>query len=132
MKFTETKLTSNKKFGYFFTFLFFVVAAYFFLSNGAIAAYIFLVMAITFLMITVVNADSLLFLNKLWMKLGQFLGIIISPIILAIIFFALFTPYSLIMRLFGRDELRLKLGERESHWKSREQVMPQTNFTKQF
>ena len=88
-------------------------------------------MMIVFLIITVVNADSLLFLNKLWMKLGQLLGIIISPIILAIIFFALFTPYSLIMRLFGRDELRLKLGERESHWKSREQLMPQTNFTKQ-
>ena len=132
MKLTETKLPSNKKFGFFFTFIFLVAAGYFFLSNSVIIAYIFFVMMIVFLIITVVNADSLLFLNKLWMKLGQLLGIIISPIILAIIFFALFTPYSLIMRLFGRDELRLKLGERESHWKSREQLMPQTNFTKQF
>ena len=132
MKFSELKLPSNKKFGFFFTFVFLFAASYFFLSESIITAYIFFSLAVAFLLITFINANALLFLNKLWMRLGQLLGMIISPIILAIIFFALFTPYGLVMRLFGRDELRLKLGKRESHWKPREQLMSQTNFKKQF
>jgi hypothetical protein len=132
MKFSELKLPSNKKFGFFFTFVFLFAASYFFLSESIITAYIFFSLAVAFLLITFINADALIFLNKLWMRLGQLLGMIISPIILAIIFFALFTPYGLVMRLFGRDELRLKLGKRESHWKPREQLMSQTNFTQQF
>ena len=36
------------------------------------------------------------------------------------------------MRLFGRDELRLKLKKRESQWKIREQLKYQTNFKQQF
>jgi hypothetical protein len=39
--------------------------------------------------------------------------------VLGIIFFGLFTPISILMRLFGRDELRLKLVNRTSHWKER-------------
>ena len=132
MKSSELKLPSNKKFGFFFTFVFFFAASYFFLSESIITAYIFFSLAVAFLLITFINANALLFLNKLWMRLGQLLGMIISPIILAIIFFALFTPYSLVMRLFGRDELRLKLKKKESHWKPREQLMSQTNFKEQF
>ena len=127
MKHSEIELPSNKKFGFFFTFLFFIVASYFFLSDGTIIAYIFFFLAMTFLLITLVNSDALLSLNKLWMRLGQLLGMIINPIILGIIFFALFTPYSLVMRLFGRDELRLKFVKRKSHWKHREQLMNQNN-----
>ena len=66
------------------------------------------------------------------MKFGLLLGRIVSPIILAIIFFLLITPYSLVMRFFGRDELRLKLRKRKSHWKYRNQMLSQTNFTQQF
>ena len=83
-------------------------------------------------LITLINERALLPLNKLWMRFGQLIGIIISPIILGIIFFGIFTPYSLLMRLFGRDELQLKFGKRESYWKLRNQSIPLTNFRKQF
>lgn len=132
MKLAKTKLPSNKKFGFFFTFVFIFVASYFFLSESIIIAYIFLSLAVAFLLITFINANALLFLNKLWMRFGQLLGTIINPIVLGIIFFMLIMPYSLIMRLFGRDELRLKLRKRESHWKIREQLKSQTNFKQQF
>ena len=66
------------------------------------------------------------------MRFGQLLGTIINPIVLGVIFFMLIMPYGLIMRLFGRDELRLKLKKRESHWKIREQLKYQTNFKQQF
>ena len=132
MKYNKFKLPSNKKFGFFFTFAFFGASSYFFLIDSIITSYIFFVLAVAFLLITFINADALLSLNKLWMHFGQLIGVIISPIVLGIIFFTLFVPYGLVMRLFGRDELRLKLRKRESHWKTREQLIPQTNFKQQF
>ena len=132
MKYNKFKLPSNKKFGFFFTFAFFGASSYFFLIDSIITSYIFFVLAVAFLLITFINADALLSLNKLWMHFGQLIGVIISPIVLGIIFFTLFVPYGLVMRLFGRDELRLKLRKRESHWKPREQLIPQTNFKQQF
>jgi|TARA_B110001450_G_scaffold249266_1_gene266477 hypothetical protein len=132
MKYTKVELPSNKKFGLFFTFVFLITASYFFLSNGILTSYAFFALAVVLLLTTFTNEDALLPLNKLWMRFGQLIGMIISPIVLGIIFFALITPYSLVMRLFGRDELRLKLGKRESHWKPRKQFIPQTNFRQQF
>ena len=132
MKYSELEFPSNRKFGFFFTFMLFIAAGYFFVSEHIITAYVFIALAAMFLIITIVNADILFFLNKLWMQFGYLIGMIISPIILAIIFFALVTPYSLVMRIFGRDELRLKLLKRDSYWKSREQIVPQTNFKQQF
>ena len=67
-----------------------------------------------FLIITITNADALLPLNKLWMKFGILLGMIISPIIMGIIFFVIFTPIAILMRLSGRDELRLRLKKKKN------------------
>ena len=132
MKFSKIELPSNKKFGFFFTFVFLIVASYFFLSNSSLISYIFFGLAAVLLIITFVNERALLPLNKLWMKFGQMIGIVISPIVLGTIFFGIFTPYSFLMRLFGRDELQLKLKKRKSYWKLRNQSIPLTNFRKQF
>ena len=132
MKYKETELPSNRKFGFFFTFVFLIIASYFFLSDSFIISFTFFTLAVVLLLITFINERALLPLNKLWMRFGQLIGIIISPIILGIIFFGIFTPYSLLMRLFGRDELQLKFGKRESYWKLRNQSIPLTNFRKQF
>ena len=132
MKYSKIELPSNRKFGFFFTFVFFIVASYFFLKNSILISYIFFALAAVLSLITFVNEHALLPLNKLWMKFGQLIGIIISPIVLGIIFFGIFTPYSLLMRLFGRDELQLKLRKRKSYWKLRGQSIPITNFRKQY
>lgn len=47
------------------------------------------------------------------------MGKIVSPIVLGLIFFTLLTPCAMIGRLFGRDELRLKLPNTESYWVER-------------
>jgi hypothetical protein len=93
---------------------------------------VFIAAALAFLLVTLIKSDALLPLNKLWMRFGLLLSMIVSPIVLGVIFFGLFTPYALIMRIFGRDELRLKIKKGETHWKSRSQTMPQTDFTQQF
>ena len=51
------------------------------------------------------------------MSFGLLLGNIVNPIILGIIFFLLFTPISLMMKFFGRDELKLKNSSNSTYWK---------------
>ena len=119
MKFSEVELPSNRKFGFFFTFVFAVAAAYFFYSVKMTWVYTFITSALIFMVVTLVKSDALLPLNKLWMHLGLFLNRIVSPLILGIIYFGLFTPIAMFMRISGRDELRLKTTKLPSLWKHR-------------
>jgi len=132
MKFSEIELPSNQRFGFFFTFVFAVAAAYFFYSTNMILAYIFAIASLIFLVVTVAKADILSPLNKLWMRFGLLLGMIVSPIVLGIIFFGLFTPIAFFMRLSGRDELRLKLSKKTSHWIKRSEPIKSESFKQQF
>lgn len=130
MNFSDLELPSNRKFGYFFTAVFGLATAYFSYVGAGKTSFILFLIAQLLLLTTAVNADWLLPLNKLWMRFGLLLGMIVSPVVMGIIFFGLFTPISLIMRLFGRDELRLKLTSRESHWKERDSSATQDDTFK--
>ena len=69
-----------------------------------------------FTVLGLVNSKILTPLNKLWFKFGIFLGRIISPIIMGIIFFLVVTPIGFIMRLIGKDLLNLKYQNIQSYW----------------
>ena len=62
------------------------------------------------------------------MKIGLLLGKIISPIVLGLIFFIIFTPIGIITRLFGRDELNLKTVSNKSSWRIRQNNFTATDF----
>ena len=132
MKLSEIELPSNRKFGFFFTFIFAVVAAYFSYSANVSWTYVFAATALLFLLITLIKSDALLPLNKLWMRFGLLLGMIVSPIVLGIIFFGILTPIAMLMRLSGRDELRLKFTQKASHWISRSELIKSESFKNQF
>lgn len=119
MKYSDLKLPSNKKFGYFFTLVFLCASGYFYFLNILLFSYLFFVLFFAFLLITRIKPNLLLPLNKLWMGIGFLLGYIVSPIILGIIYFGLFTSVGLVMKFFGRDELVLKLKYKESYWRDR-------------
>ena len=114
------ELPSNKKFGLFFALVFFLLALYLNQFYSQLLAIPSLSISVFFLSAALFFDSILSPLNKLWMKLGLLLGMIVSPLVMSIIFFALFMPISMSMRLFGRDELRLKMKTRGSHWKIRE------------
>jgi hypothetical protein len=59
-------------------------------------------------------------LNRNWMLFGLILGKIVSPIVMGFIFFAIFSPIAIIMRIFKRDELRLRMQSRLTHWKMKD------------
>ena len=131
MKFSEIKLPSNKKFGFFFSAVFLAIASYFSYIQSQMIASIMIVVSLFFFFVALFKTDLLMPLNILWMRFGLLIGMIINPIIMAIIFFMLITPYSIIMRVIGRDELCLKTISK-SNWKSRTEKAPQTDFKKQF
>ena len=117
MKFPEIILPTNRKFGFFFTGVFTVSGGYFLIENSTNTAIAFFGAGALFLAITLVKAELFLPINKLWMSFGMLLGMIVSPIVLGIIYFGLFSPIGIGMRLFGRDELCLRFKTRTSYWK---------------
>lgn len=65
-------------------------------------AYMFAAASLTFLLVTLINSDVLLPLNKLWMRFGMLLGLIVSPIVLGIIFLGYLLQYQ---RLCGQMDV---------------------------
>ena len=65
----------------------------------------------------IINSRLLSPLNKAWVKLGEILGFVIAPIIMALVYFFFLTPISLIVRIFGKDLIGLKFDKnKESYW----------------
>jgi len=61
------------------------------------------------------------------------LGAIINPIIMGFIFFGIFTPIGILMRVFGRDELLIRQKKKTSYWKDcNYESTKNLNFTYQF
>ena len=121
MKFSDIELPSNRKIGFFFSVVFLLLAAYFFSADSANWAAIFIFLSLVFSLVAITKPALLLPLNKLWMRLGLLLGMIVSPIVLGLIFFLIFTPVGFFMRLAGRDELLLKFKSANSYWKPRQE-----------
>ena len=111
----DVKINSNKSFGIVFSIVFFLIALYPLTYYGEIRVWSGIV-SLIFLVIALFNSKILAPLNKLWFKFGIFLGRIISPIIMGIIFFLIVTPIGLVMRLLRKDILNLKFNNKETYW----------------
>ncbi len=132
MTISKVKLPSNHKFGFFFSTIFLFASFYSYYIDNEIMVYIFSTICGIFLIITIINAKVLLPLNKLWMKFGILIGMIVSPLILGIIFFGIFTPIAILMRLSGRDELHLRFKKKKTYWINRKTLNIFDFFKKQF
>ena len=132
MNFSDINLPSNRKFGFFFSFVFLLFFVYFFLKESIFIMYLFGSLSLLFFILSIVKANILLPINKLWMRFGILLGMIVSPIILGLIFFLIFTPLAISMRLFGRDELSLNIKEKKTHWKKYNETINNETFKFQF
>ena len=111
----KIKLPSNRNFGIIF-FIVFAVIAFYPLINGNSIRLSFLVVSLIFLILGILNSKFLLPINKIWFRFGIFLGKIISPLIMGMIFFLVVTPIGLLMKLFGKDVLNLKYNKDRSYW----------------
>src|SRR5262245_35779910 len=67
-----------------------------------------LVLAAVFAFLAQMWTAALAPLNKLWTKLGVLLYRVVSPLVLGLLFYATVTPIALLMRVLGKDPLRLR------------------------
>ena len=119
------KGSSNRAFGVVFTAVFLIVALWPLLSGHSPRGWALAASGLL-LLITVAVPALLTVPNRLWMNFGLLLHRIISPVVLAILFYLVVTPMGLIMRAFGKDPLRLKRETSDpSYWIRREPPGPQ-------
>ena len=115
MNSTKIKISSNRSFGIVFGILFLLISLYPLLKDEDLRTWSIIV-SIIFLLLGLFNSSILSPLNKVWFKFGILLGSFVSPIVMGIVFFLVVTPISLLMRLFGKDVLKLKKNNSKSYW----------------
>ena len=111
----EIKISSNRNFGLVFFIVFLVIAIFPLVNYSEIRVWS-LILSFFFLILGLINSKFLTPFNKLWFKFGIFLGKIISPVVMGIIFFFVVTPIGIIMRLLSKDILNLKYNNENSYW----------------
>ena len=121
--------STNRSFGIVFFIVFFIVSLWPLLNNDQIR-YWALFVSILFLLLGIINSKVLTPLNKIWFKFGLFLGKIISPFVMGIIFFLVVTPIGLLMRIIKKDLLNLRFNKNKSYWI--EKTEPKSNMKNQF
>ena len=121
MKKNKIVISTNRSFGIVFFIFFFIIATYPLINDGDIRIWSIFI-AVTFLILGLLNSRILTPFNKIWFKFGVLLGNLISPIILGIIFFLIITPTSLIMKILGKNLLNLKKNNKSSYWVERPKI----------
>ena len=125
----DVKISSNRSFGIVFFLVFLLISTYPLINGNELRLWS-LVVSIAFLLLGLANSKLLNPLNTLWFKFGIFLGKIISPLIMGIIFFLVVTPIGLLMRLLNKDLLKLKFNSNSSYWI--EKTEPKSKMKNQF
>ena len=111
----KLKLPTNKNFGIVFFIIFLLIALWPLLNENEIRIWS-LVISLIFLILGLMNSIYLTPLNRIWFRLGILLGSLASPIVMSIVFFAVVTPISLMMKLFNKNLLGLKKNNKKSYW----------------
>ena len=125
----DIKISSNRSFGIVFFIVFILIAFYPLINQGEVRIWSVLV-SLFFLIFGVINSKILTPLNKIWFKFGIFLGKMISPIVMGLIFFLVVTPIGFLMRMLKKDILNLKFNESNSYWI--EKTDPKSTMKNQF
>jgi len=125
------QLPSNKQFGIVFFIVFLILSIYFYLSlNLFFYSISFFLISILFLVLGILNSKILNPLNLMWSKFGFYLGKLISPIIMGLIFFLIVTPIGILMRYIQNNFLNLKFSDKSSYWIEKNE--PKSKMKNQF
>ena len=110
------KASSIRSFGIVFYLVFIIIALYPLLNNHEIRFWS-LIIGFIFLFFGMVESPLLKPLNLIWFKFGLFLGKMIAPIIMGIVYFIVVFPTFLILKLFKRNYLNIKYERnKNSYW----------------
>jgi hypothetical protein len=130
--FERSRGPSNRSFGFTFAAVFGALCALASWRRGSVDLWL-LGAAAAFLVVTLTVPGALGPLNRIWSAFGGLLHAVVSPIILAVLFYAAITPIGLLSRLFGHDPLRRKIDPAaKTYWIERPQQARKTSMKNQF
>jgi hypothetical protein len=121
LKYSNIKIGTNKSFGIVFFLFFLIVSLFPLFKDGNIRIWS-LIIAVIFLVLGILNSKILTPLNKIWFRFGILLGSFVSPIVMGVVFFAIVTPTSIIMRVLGKNLLNLKKDNKKTYWIARSKI----------
>ena len=76
-----------------------------------------LAIGLVLILLAVVWPAALAPLNRLWLKFGLLLHKFVNPIVMTLLYVSTIVPIGVLMRLSGKDPLRLKPSpDAESYW----------------
>jgi hypothetical protein len=84
------------------------------------------------LLLALVWPHSLAQVYRLWMTVGEMLGWINTRILLGLLFYGMFTPLGLLMRLRGKDPMRRTLAPEADTYRVVRQPRPSSHMRHQF
>ena len=120
----EIEGSSDRGFGLVFTVVFVIIACWPLIHGESPRWWSFGVAGVL-AAIAVFRPTVLACPNALWTKFGVFLGNVVGPIAVGMLFYGVVTPLGVVMRLTGKDPLRLKLDRgADSYWVLREPPGP--------
>lgn len=115
------KQSSVRSFGILFFIVFLIVGLWPIINDGEVRFWSIL-LSFTFLILGIINSKILIPLNKYWIKLGEILGKIIAPLVMLVIYFAIVTPIALLLKIFRKDIINLKLDDKtDTYWIQKKQ-----------
>ena len=121
---------SNKSFGLVFAVFFMILTLYQFVKFDKIHIYFFSIFSF-FLIFSFIYPKIFTPFNKIWLKFGFYLGKVIAPIVMFIIYFTIVYGTSIILKLFRKDIMDVKINKAaRTFWKERK--MKPENMSKQF
>jgi hypothetical protein len=89
------------------------------------------IVAVTFGPLGLVKPAAIRPIFAAWMGVALVIGAVVSRLILAALFYLVFTPVGLLFRLIGRDELRLRRIDTESYWTEKERPRDVRSYLRQ-
>jgi membrane glycosyltransferase len=127
------KQSGLRAFGAVFVVAFALVGLWPLWSQGGMRVWA-LVVALVLLAVTLVAPALLALPNKLWMRFGALLHRIVSPIVLAFMFYVVVTPIGMLKRAVSRGDFTWRRGgSADTYWKRRDPPGPKPDsLTHQF
>ena len=125
----KPKIGTNRSFGIVFFVFFLIISMWPLFKESEIRIWS-LIISLIFLILGLINSNLLTPLNKLWFKFGIFLGNIVSPVVMGMIYFLIITPISFILKIINKDILNLKKTTNKSYWRTKDKY--KTSMKNQF
>lgn len=113
----KEKISSNKNFGIVFGIFFLLLGIYKYYFNSYFYIYFFFT-SLFFFILAFFKSEILYPLNYLWNKIGIYLALIISPIIMFVIYIFVALPTKIILVCLKKDILDLDL-KKKTYWQTR-------------